>query len=205
MRYGDTVLQEKTIGGQLILLRLVFEQFEEARASFLRDQQQQHEPARVNLVDFEASETIASFLSHDMCGMTPGLINDCSRYWLCTPDGRRSRDITLDQYTQIVGQHQAPRRAWIAGMFSEEVLTHNAIDWRPPTAWELRHIVGEGSLTGITGAAVAEMVGVSSANFRKYIARDDATTRQNMSFAMWHLLLHRLGVQRMPEGLGAGD
>ena len=41
------------------------------------------------------------------------------------------------------------------------------------------------------------MVGVTPQNFRKYTARDGASTRQGMSFAMWHLLLHKLGVQRV--------
>ena len=29
----------------------------------------------------------------------------------------------------------------------------------------------------------------------EYTAADGAASRQRMSFAMWHLLLHRLGVQ----------
>ena len=77
------------------------------------------------------------------------------------------------------------------------MLARELADWRAPTSWELRHVVGEGSFTGWTGAQAAAMVGVTPQNFRKYTARDGASTRQGMSFAMWHLLLHKLGVQRV--------
>lgn len=76
-------------------------------------------------------------------------------------------------------------------------MAQDAGEWRAPTSWELRHVVGEGSFTGVTGAQAAALVGVTPQNFRKYTARDGASTRQGMSYAMWHLLLHKLGVQSL--------
>ncbi len=77
---------------------------------------------------------------------------------------------------------------------SAEVMTDDPEQWRAPTAAEIRIVVGKGSETGLTGAQAARIVGVLPQNFRKYTATDDASLRQKMSFAMWHLLLHRVGV-----------
>ncbi len=96
-----------------------------------------------------------------------------------------------------------PARSWIAQLLPDAVLTHNPAAWRAPTSWEIRHIVGEGSLTGISGAKAAELIGVTASNFRKYTAADDARTRQNMGFAMWHALLHTLDVQHLHKWCGA--
>nr|7DTR_A Chain A, AcrIF24 [Pseudomonas aeruginosa] len=90
----------------------------------------------------------------------------------------------------------APPLAWITGLLPGEVLTHDAEEWRPPTSWELRHVVGEGSFTGVSGAAAAALLGMSATNFRKYTAGDSAANRQKISFAAWHYLLDRLGVKR---------
>lgn len=76
-----------------------------------------------------------------------------------------------------------------------EVLTEDPWYWRAPTAAEIRVVIGKGSETGIPGAQAAHLVGVLPQNFRKYTASDDAASRQKMSFAMWHLLLHRAGVK----------
>lgn len=92
--------------------------------------------------------------------------------------------------------HYAPFRSWIADLLPDDVLTTDPEEWRAPTAWEIRHIVGEGAFTSMPGATVAALVGVTPQNFRKYTAQDSAASRQNISFAMWHLLLHKLGVQR---------
>ena len=105
--------------------------------------------------------------------------------------------VTLEQWARIRERHSAPPLTWIAGLLPADVLARESADWRAPTSWELRHLVGEGSFTGWSGAQAAAMVGVTPQNFRKYTARDGASTRQGMSFAMWHLLLHKLGVQRV--------
>jgi hypothetical protein len=89
----------------------------------------------------------------------------------------------------------APANAWIAELFPNEVLDIDPDAWRAPTAWELRHVVGEGSFTRVSGAKAAALVGVSPQNFRKYTAGDSAKNRQSISFAMWHLLLARLQVK----------
>lgn len=73
-------------------------------------------------------------------------------------------------------------------------MTDDPEQWRAPTAAEIRIVVGKGSETGLTGAQAARIVGVLPQNVRKYTATDDASLRQKMSFAMWHLLLHRVGV-----------
>ncbi len=161
---------------------------ESARADF--------EPPFIQLVDFESGEAVAKFRSDDMCGMTPGLIDDRSKYWLRSADRRYSRAVTLTEFAAVAAEHSTPAGSWIAGLLPDACLTSDAESWRAPTAWEIRHVVGEGSFTGVSGAKAAAIVGVSPQNFRKYTARDEASTRQPISFAMWHLLLHKLGVQK---------
>ena len=166
------------------------------RAEFIRRCRREHAANRIALVDFETGDEVAHFYSFDSCGMSRGLIDDRSRYWIRSADSHYSRDVTLTQFAQIAAEHAAPENGWLASLLPGDVLTSDADEWRAPTAWEIRHIVGEGSFTGITGAKAAAIVGVTPQNFRKYTARDGAATRQNISFAMWHLLLHKLGVKR---------
>lgn len=199
MSYGDKLLFEKVrassdTAGITQSELLAF--FEEERANFVLAATGANTPSRIQLIDFETGDAVGSFFSNDMCGMTTGLINDSSRYWIRSLDKRYSRDVTIDSYAQIVAQHKAPARAWIADLLPDEVMTQDAEQWRAPTSWELRHVVGEGSFTGVTGAKAAELVGVTPQNFRKYTAKDGASSRQNISFSMWHLLLHKLGVQK---------
>ena len=122
-------------------------------------------------------------------------VNDSSEFWAEVQGTRRRMRVTLQHWARLKELHQAPHLSWLAGLLPADVLARESADWRAPTSWELRHVVGEGSFTGISGAQAAALVGVTPQNFRKYTARDGASTRQGMSFAMWHLLLHKLGVR----------
>lgn len=174
----------------------VIEAFDEARAAFVKQTRAEHAPERIDLVDFESGDAIAHFYSYSACGMTPGLIDDRARYWIRSADRKYSRNLrALSEFAETAASHAAPPASWIGGLLPNDVMTNDSAEWRPPTSWEIRHIVGEGSFTGISGARAAALIGVTPQNFRKYTARDGASTRQNMSFAMWNLLLHKLGVK----------
>ena len=94
----------------------------------------------------------------------------------------------------IAGSLVAPA-ARIAAMLPEETLTEDPSAWWMPTGAEIRIVIVRNSETGLTVAEAAGLIGVLPQNFRKYTAADDASSRQKMSFAMWHLLLYRTGVQ----------
>ena len=104
--------------------------------------------------------------------------------------------VTLHKWAQLTQHHRALENGWIANLLPDVVITNNPDDWRAPTSFEVRHVVGEGSFTGLSGAKAASLVGMTPANFRKYTAQDSAKNRQNISFAAWHLLLIRTGVLR---------
>lgn len=195
MYYGDTELAMRTISGPNVEPSVLVDAFGQDRADFIARTQRDFALPRVDLIDYETGEAVAVFHSHDLCGMQQGLIDDRSRYWIRTADRRYSRPVTLTEFAHIVAEHAAPQNAWIIELLPADVLSRDPAEWRAPTSWELRHIVGEGSFTGISGARAAQLVGVTPQNFRKYTAHDGAATRQKMSFAMWHLLLHKLGVQ----------
>ena len=196
MFYGDTELAERVIPGPNLELSVLYETFEQDRLDLIKRTQAVQDLQRVDLIDFETGDAVAHFYTQDMCGMTVGLIDDRSRYWIRSADKRYSLDVTIGQYAQIVNKHEVLRSAWIAELLPASILTSDPQEWRAPTNWELRHIVGEGSFTGISGAKAAELVGVTPQNFRKYTAQDGASTRQKMSFAMWHLLLQKLEIKR---------
>lgn len=154
-----------------------------------------------------AGETIGQFVARAAIpGLTAGLIDDRFETWLVAASPSRALPMSRAEFERLAAAHAAipapaaprderPMRAWIAGLLSPDVLTPDVDQWRAPTSWELRHIVGEGSLTGVTGARAAALVGISPQNFRKYTAHDAAKNRQPISYAAWHLLLHKLGVQ----------
>lgn len=195
MQYGSDFVAEHALPESADRSSIIVA-FASDRASFIAGAMGRHAPGRISLIDYESGEEVGHFFSDDNCGLTPGLIDDRSRYWLRSADRLYSLDVTLTQYAQVAAEHSAPPLSWVAGLLPDDVLTRDAANWRAPTSWELRHVVGEGSFTGVAGAAAAALVGVTPQNFRKYTARDDAATRQNISFAMWHLLLHKLGVRR---------
>ncbi|MCR8998618.1 hypothetical protein [Rahnella perminowiae] len=100
------------------------------------------------LVVSTTGNAIASFNSTDyvLDGMTSTLINDDSRYWMRTGDGLHSVAVTLNGYAVLYAKYATamrPKHAWIRGLLPAEVLTQMASEWRAPTEWELRHVVGK--------------------------------------------------------------
>lgn len=180
----------------------VADQLDETIGEITREIRLEHERShRIDLVD-DQGEVQADFEINDyvLPEMMPGLIDDRSLYWLRSADRLRTQPVTLNEYARLRARHERPARAWIADLFDVEVLSSDSEEWRAPGERELRHVVGVGSFTGITGARAAALVGVNPSSFRKYTAREGSKNRQTMSFAMWHLLLHRLEIQRLPEG-----
>lgn len=194
MNYGLSLVAERHVDTSE--RAAVIDAFEEDRAAFIREARDRFSAPRIALVDFSTGEDIAYFHSHDMCGMSRGMIDDRARYWIRSADKHASRAVTLTEFAQIVAAHDEPELGWIAGLLLDDVPAIDPAVWRPPASFELRHVVGEGSFTRVSGAKAAALVGVMPQNFRKYTARDNAASRQSMSYAMWHLLLHKLGVQR---------
>jgi len=196
LNYSHAYIGERTAPAAATQTQ-VRELFESDIERFAREMESEHAPTVVHLIDFDSGESVASVTVVGDLGLTPGVIDDRSKFWLQSSDRRRSRDIFLADFSAIIAKHQAPARSWICGLLPDEVLADDPTEWRSPTSWELRHVVGEGSLTGVSGAKAAALVGVTPQNFRKYTAADGASTRQNISFAMWHLLLHRLEIQSL--------
>lgn len=150
----------------------------------------------INLM--QNGERIGGFVCEDSIvdGMTPGLIDDRAEFWLQSANRLHSMPVTIDEYAMRRQMHSAAPLCWVKNLLPMDVITDDPDQWRAPTSWEIRHIVGEGSFTGISGAKAAALVGMTPQNFRKYTAADGASTRQNISFAAWHLLLKKLGVKK---------
>ena len=153
----------------------------------------------VELLDYRTQTVLHSFeIEGRACGEMQGAIPDDSSYlWAVVQASKRAQRIpNLQAWFTLVQQHEAPTNGWIANLLPDAVLHTDPAQWRAPTAWELRHVVGEGSFTGISGAKAAALVGITPANFRKYTASDTAHNRQPISYAAWHLLLQRLHILR---------
>ena len=175
----------------------VVESLAAQRAEFVAKLGADNAPDRLILRRWDDAAPLDSVLLESWPDLAGSIPDDSSQFWAEVAGTTRRMPVTLAEWAGIRAQHGAPRLAWIAGLLPAEVLSRDPAQWRAPTSWELRHVVGEGSFTGISGAKAADLVGVTPQNFRKYTARDGASTRQGMSFAMWHLLLHKLEVQRV--------
>lgn len=92
--------------------------------------------------------------------------------------------------------HSADSPAWIGALLPAQVMTQIAADWRPPTPWEMRHVAGSGSFSRMSMQRGADLVGVNKQSFKRYTT--DGPNAFRISFAAWHLLLHRLGIQALP-------
>lgn len=221
MFYANRRLAEKTLRS-LATQNQVKEAFIDNRTAFIRSHQRpaaQRENLlshgyRVRLV--QSTETTGSHgkqLSEFLAlapieGICRGLIDDRFPTWLvselgCTPMNSGEFERLRVAHSAIADALQRgsthtddePPYAWVADLLPEEVTTRNHAAWRAPTNIELRHVVGEESFTSVSATKAAELVGIMPQNFRKYMARDGAASHQKISFAMWHLLLHKLGVQ----------
>lgn len=227
MAYGSKMLADKVrVGGDAsgITQSELLAFFEPERAAFIRAHQpaatRKLRPlghgVRVRLVvSTEVTgvegRTLGEFLAlAPINGLQRGLIDDRFATWAvselgCAPMERGEFERLKDAHAAIADalisvapvEKESMPYAWVAGLLPDDVLSQDPAQWRAPIGWELRHLVGEGSFTGVTGAAAAALVGITPQNFRKYTARDGASTRQSMSYAMWHLLLHKLGVQSL--------
>ncbi|WP_186151569.1 hypothetical protein [Burkholderia gladioli] len=176
----------------------IVEALSHATAEFTSAARAKHAPDVLVLFRESDDEVLASCpIQRTPDGMASSRAWDSAQVWARIDGTKLCKAMSIDEFARFAAAQRAPRDAWIAGLLPEEVLTEDAAEWRAPTAWEIRHVVGEGSFTGVTGARAADLVGVVPQNFRKYTARDDAVARQSISFAMWHTLLHRLGVKTM--------
>jgi len=182
--------------------REVAEAAEEAISTLRRQLREDHERATLIRLTDGHGQTLSQFYAAGILpDMTPGLVDDRFDYWLKDESGKYSQVVTLGEFATLVEQHEVMKYSWIADLLPHDVLTTNADEWRAPTPWEIRHVVGVGSFIGISGAKAAELVGVNASSFRKYTAQEGAKSRQAMSYAMWHLLLHKLGVQKLGVSL----
>ncbi|MDQ7989002.1 MAG: hypothetical protein REI09_05140 [Candidatus Dactylopiibacterium sp.] len=176
----------------------VLEAFSSERARFERAARSDHAPDVLRLADSAGNALATIEVTTWPDGMSGCIPDDQFEFWLLTETKpTRGRSITLQEFAAICAKNPPSPLQWVCGLLPGDVLTSDLESWRAPTSWELRHIVGEGSFTGITGAQAAALVGVTPQNFRKYLAADSASTRQPMGFAMWHALLHKLGVKSM--------
>lgn len=222
MFYGDRSLAERSLPVESSRVQIT-ESFEQTRDNFIADLRPAAVPRKrrvreiVRLVrSTEVTGVQGAVLGEfdqraPIPGLTAGLIDDRFETWLVNKVGQ-CVVMGLDEFERLSAAHTALAEAesalavleapasplalgWLIDLLPGEIFSIDVDSWRAPSSWELRHVVGEGSFTGLTGAQAAALVGVTPQNFRKYTARDGASTRQNMSFAMWHLLLHKTGVQ----------
>jgi len=223
MTYGHDEIAEHVIPSTTSRDNII-ETFNSDRSTFInraaRQNRARREPSGAYAVALVRStdttgcrgETIACVDAYaPIPGMSAGLIDDRFETWAISEIGvvpmtRREFDLLASASAvtaEAISTAEAMRaeanarlpHEWITRLLPNAVLTDDHAEWRAPSSWEIRHVVGEGSFTHVTGAKAAELVGVTPQNFRKYTARDGARTRQAISFAMWHLLLHKLGVQ----------
>lgn len=221
MCYGRDVLAEHTLGDNFNRSQIV-EAFDVDRSAFIRRASAcdapppAKRPTHAVLVESTdcvgvAGKTLGGFdVLAPIAGLSAGLIDDRFATWLVVPETSQCLPMGADEFERLAEAHRAIaeadkivptrselKKAWLAGLLPDDVMTDDSELWRAPTSWEIRHIVGEGSFTGVSGARAAALVGVSPQNFRKYTAADGASTRQPISFAMWHYLLARLGIQKV--------
>lgn len=195
LSYGSKAIASAWVAGDRAQ---VVESMVGQRGDFIAQLRTENEPDRLALRRWnDGTELDIISLESWPDGLAGCIPNDSSEFWAEVIGTTHRMPVTLQQWAALQRRHGAPNLAWIAALLPDDVKSRDAAEWRAPTSWELRHVVGEGSFTGVTGAQAAALVGVTPQNFRKYTARDGASTRQGMSFAMWHLLLHKLGVQSL--------
>lgn len=194
--YGPQMLAEKHLPASASQSD-VRDAFAPAIGRFIAEAKERGAPDLYHLVSHDGA-ILAVVALNGLSDLTGCIPDDRFPYWIITASRpTRGKPVTLAEFAQVSADHLAKPISWVAELLPNSVLTNDPAEWEAPTSWHIRHVVGEGSFTGVTGAAAAALVGVTPQNFRKYTAADDARTRQPISFAMWHLLLHKLGVQRL--------
>jgi len=223
MVYGSDALADKILPESATRAQIV-DAFDSARAAFVGEVQPASPPREDPLAHgYEArlvystdvtgmpGQVLDRFLVlAPIPGIRRGLLSDNHETWLHVPEFDGILPMGAEEFARIKAAHEALKDAllqvpliakpaaplaWVQALLSDEVLTENSDEWQAPTTWQIRHVVGQGSFTGATGAQAAALVGVSPQNFRKYLAPQGAKQRQHIGYSMWHLLLHKLGVK----------
>ena len=149
----------------------------------------------VYFYDKETDCFMDSFKTMEIDDMTHA-IDDKSQYWLCNRE--KSKALPLDSIRSYIHtriRYEATASSWIAQMLPKDTLAFNAKEWKAPTGWHFRHIVGEGSFTGRTIKNAADAIGVATRKIIKY-SQSNGDKDQSIGFAEWHMLLYKFKLKR---------
>lgn len=208
--YGSTVIASQNFPSAKIKRWEIAQAFERPITAFINGKRavgSMGNPFKVELVDLRHNNVVLdSFDSYLPIPDMTGAIHDNSEHdlWATSPLG--DKPITQEGFewlkkeqatisAQVKAMRQGMPKAWICAMLPHNSLTLNHELWVPPSPWHIRHVVGEGSFTGVTGIRAAAISGISAQHFRKFMAQPTSINCQAIPFAAWHLLLQRLGVQ----------
>lgn len=82
----------------------------------------------------------------------------------------------------------------IEDVLPEDVLTLDPKKWRTPTSEEFRAMK---AVAGVPNGRMAHLIGVTIAMIVRYQSVYRLKNKCNITFANWHLLLHRLGLKKI--------
>ena len=81
LRYSGKTLSERFVSAAAQRGE-VQEAFSDSVAAFKEHASKEYAPDRFELIDYETGDVVAEFFAHSVPDMTPGLIDDRSRYWV---------------------------------------------------------------------------------------------------------------------------
>lgn len=153
---------------------------------------EEHKPTRVELVN-KAGGVISQFSTYtdnvDFQRLPTGSVLGGSQLIV---NGKACGGITIDEFIKLAISYKSRTNSYITRLLPEDVMTQDHSKWRSPNRFEIIHLSGLHSLTGITHEQAAHLIGVTASNFRKYLAKDSASARASISFSAWHVLMMRL-------------
>ncbi|MEA9392154.1 hypothetical protein SJI19_16645 [Acerihabitans sp. TG2] len=150
--------------------------------------------SQYQLIDSNAN-LLAHFAAHRFVSSDMNLTDESrpESYNLLV-DGQLIGPISIQAFARLDALFREQNNGFITSLLPSDTLTRNADKWRSPTRFEIMHVSGMHSLTGITHDNAANIAGITPSSYRKYVASETAKNRATISFATWHFLLIRLGI-----------
>lgn len=153
---------------------------------------EKHKPTRIELIN-KAGCIISQFSTYtddvDFQRLATGSIPSSSQLIV---NGKARGGFAIDEFIKLAISYKSRTNSYITRLLPEDIITRDHSKWRTPNRFEIIHLSGPHSMTGISHEHAAQLIGVTASNFRKYLAKDSASARASISFSAWHLLMMRL-------------
>lgn len=101
----------------------------------------------------------------------------------------------IEDWLEDVSGYTINAKTWIVNLLSPACLASNSGKWKAPSYFDICHVVGTGSLTGLSVDRASALLGIPPERLTFYLLPDNDGRRSPMTYQMWNKLLVSTGIR----------